>query len=117
MCSTACPRASSACWPTAASNELSIIGYCVGGLLAVLYAALEPEAPLKNLVCMATPVNGDGLDRLKPGWGRTSTKRRLLEDFGNVPGDWMQNALRALRPFGKLAGALSLLNNIDKPER
>jgi tellurite resistance protein TerC len=33
-----------------------------------------------------------------------------------VPGDWVQNALRALRPFGKVAGAAGLLNQIDRPE-
>ena len=42
-------------------RELSMIGYCVGGLLAVLYAALHPKAPLKNLVCMAAPIDSDGL--------------------------------------------------------
>jgi len=33
-----------------------------------------------------------------------------------VPADLVQNALRLLRPFGKLAGAMNLLNNLDKPE-
>lgn len=45
-------------------RELSMIGYCIGGLLAVLYAALHPgvpAGPLKNLVCMAAPINSDGL--------------------------------------------------------
>ena len=97
-------------------KELSIIGYCVGGLLSVLYAALHPEGPLKNLVCMAAPVNGDGLAALKAWMGPDFDEEALIEHYGNVPADWVQNALRALRPFGKLAGAMSLLNNIDKEE-
>ncbi len=97
-------------------TQLSIIGYCVGGLLSALYAALFPAGPLKNLVCMAAPVNGDGLTSLKAFMGDSFDEEALLEDFGNVPADWVQNALRALRPMGKAAGAMSLLNNMDKPD-
>ncbi len=103
-----------------AQAELSIIGYCVGGLLSVLYAALHVGTPqqsaLKNLVCMAAPVNGDGLESLKAWMGPDFDEEALIAQYGNVPGDWVQNALRALRPFGKLAGAMSLLNNVDKDE-
>jgi polyhydroxyalkanoate synthase subunit PhaC len=97
-------------------KELSIIGYCVGGLLSVLYAALHPKAPLKNLVCMAAPVNSDGLEALKTWMGPQFDVESFLAEYGNVPGEWVQNALRALRPFGKLAGAMTLLNNVDKPD-
>lgn len=101
-------------------EDVSIIGYCVGGLLSALYAALYGNAktasPLKNLVCMATPVNGDGLESLKAWMGPDFDEEALLAQFGNVPGDWVQNALRALRPYGKLAGAMSVLNNIDNAD-
>jgi polyhydroxyalkanoate synthase subunit PhaC len=100
-------------------NDVSIIGYCVGGLLSVLYAALHPgspKGPLKNLVCMAAPVNGDGLESLKAWMGPDFDEEALIEHYGNVPADWVQNALRALRPFGKFAGAMNLLNNIDKED-
>ncbi len=101
-------------------KELSIIGYCVGGLLSALYAALhasdKKSAPLKNLVCMAAPVNSDGLVSLKAWMGEGFDEEALIEQYGNVPADWVQNTLRALRPFGKLAGAASLLNNIDRDD-
>ena len=97
-------------------KDVSIIGYCVGGLLSALYAALTPQGPLKNLVCMAAPVNGDGLESLKAWMGKDFDEEALLAHYGNVPGEWVQNALRALRPYGKLAGAMSLLNNMDKIE-
>ena len=97
-------------------KQLSMVGYCVGGLLSVLYAALHPKAPLKNLVCMAAPVNGDGLESLKAWMGPDFDEEALIEHYGNVPADWVQNTLRALRPFGKMAGAMSLLNQIDNDE-
>ncbi len=96
-------------------RELSIIGYCVGGLLSVLWAALA-GAPLKNLVCMATPVNSDGLESLKAWMGEDFDEEALLAQHGNVPAEWVQNALRALRPFGKVSGAMNLLNQADKED-
>ena len=97
-------------------KELSIIGYCVGGLLSVLYAALRPLAPLKNLVCMAAPVNGDGLESLKVWMGPDFDEEALIEHYGNVPAEWVQNTLRALRPLGKMAGAMNLLNQVDNED-
>lgn len=94
-------------------KELSIIGYCVGGLLAVLYASLHPKAPVKNLVLMAAPIDADGLVALKAWMGKHFDEESLLAQYGNVPADWVQNSLRALRPLGKLAGAMSVLNNAD----
>jgi polyhydroxyalkanoate synthase subunit PhaC len=97
-------------------DSLSLIGYCLGGHLSVLYAALHPDAPINAFVAMAAPVDSDGLDSLKAWMGPDFDPDALLADHGNVPADWVQNALRALRPFGKLAGAASLLSNVDNDE-
>jgi polyhydroxyalkanoate synthase len=97
-------------------KELSIIGYCLGGLLSALYASLHPKAPVKNLVLMAAPIDADGLGSLKTWMGRQFDEESLLAQYGNVPADWVQNALRALRPLGRLAGGMNLLNNADRPE-
>ncbi len=97
-------------------KELSIIGYCLGGFLSVLYASLHPKAPIRNFIAMAAPVDSDGLVALKSWMGSDFNEDALLEHYGNVPADWVQNALRALRPFGKMAGAASLLNNVDNDE-
>jgi polyhydroxyalkanoate synthase len=96
--------------------QLSIIGYCLGGLLAVLYSALNPNGPLQNLVCMAAPVNSDGLESLKAWMGPDFRMDELLAQHGNVPADWVQNALRALRPLGKVAGSMNLLNQLHDSE-
>ena len=99
-------------------RQLSIIGYCVGGLLSVLYGALHQggKVPLKNLVCMAAPANSDGLVSLKAWMGEGFDEEALIDHYGNVPADWVQNTMRALRPFGKVAGAANLLNNIDRDD-
>lgn len=112
-------------------QQLSIIGYCLGGLLSVLYAALysarhaphqaalhtaQSKRALKNLVCIAAPVNADGMVSLKAWLGPNFDEEAIIDQFGNVPAEWVQNSLRALRPFGKVSGAMNLLNNMDKPD-
>ncbi|MBL8340882.1 MAG: alpha/beta fold hydrolase [Rubrivivax sp.] len=94
-------------------RELTMLGYCVGGLLAVLYAALHPGAPLRNFVAMATPVDSQGLAALRTWMGEGFDADGLLAQYGNVPGEWVQNSLRALKPLGKLAGAMNFLNNVQ----
>jgi polyhydroxyalkanoate synthase len=90
-------------------------------ILAVLWAAIDAAmrgkvsaGPLKSLVCMATPVNSDGLESLKTWMGPDFDEEALLAEHGNVPAEWVQNALRSLRPFGKVAGAANLLNQADQ---
>lgn len=117
------PRCVARVLEVSGQRELSIIGYCVGGLLSVLYAALEPrpehralKGTLKNLVCMAAPVNSDGLVSLKAWMGPAFDEEALIGHYGNVPADWVQNTLRALRPMGKVAGAMNLLNQADNED-
>lgn len=101
-------------------KQLSMIGYCVGGLLSVLWAAISTSAKtntaLRNLVCLATPVNSNGLESLKAWMGPNFDEEAMLAQHGNVPAQWVQNTLRALRPFGKMAGAMNLLNQSDQEE-
>lgn len=97
--------------------DITLIGYCVGGLLSVLYAALHTDGPLKNLVCFAAPVNSDGLEHLKTWMGEGHfTEDLLIRLYGNIPADVIQDTLRMLRPFGKPAGAMNLLNRADDEE-
>jgi polyhydroxyalkanoate synthase len=90
-------------------------------ILAVLWAAIDAAmrgkvsaGPLKSLVCMATPVNSDGLESLITWMGPDFDEEALFAEHGNVPAEWVQNALRSLRPFGKVAGAANLLNQADQ---
>ena len=39
------------------ADELNLLGYCFGGVLTLLHAAHHPDAPLRSLTTMATPVD------------------------------------------------------------
>ena len=69
------------------SDELTILGYCMGGTMSAMYASLFPEH-LKNLILMAAPVEFPGRDGpLQPVYEREvheprSARRRVRQHPG-----------------------------------
>jgi polyhydroxyalkanoate synthase len=94
-------------------DDVSVVGYCMGGLLAVLYAALNPGGPLKNLVCFTTPVNFQGME-LFSLWTdkRYFDVDRVVDALGNVPPELLVAAFDMLRPASKVAGQVKLWDNM-----
>jgi len=74
------------------SRSATLLGYCLGGLFAVLYAASNPEK-VRNLITLATP-----LDFSKAGplyqWLQGFDVDRFVDTVGNVPGDWIRDQIR-----------------------
>ncbi|MEM7542465.1 MAG: alpha/beta fold hydrolase [Pseudomonadota bacterium] len=95
-------------------QDINIIGYCMGGMLAAMYAALNSEGPINNLVCFTTPVNAEGMALYK-SWieSQAFDIDRLVAELGIIPGDMVNASIQALRPLQKAAGQLNLLNNVE----
>lgn len=91
-------------------RDLSLLGYCLGGMLTTLYAALEPEGPLKNLVLLTTPINGEGMELMRQ-LARGLDADKIVEMFGNVPQSVIQAGFQVQRPLQKAAGSFTLMNN------
>ena len=68
-------------------RTVNLLGYCFGGVLTLLYAAHHPDAPLRSLTVMATPVDFRhwGLLAEIAAGGPASTSTPLLDETGNVP--------------------------------
>lgn len=49
------PRAVRKVLRTSNTDEVSILGYCMGGTMTSIFAALHPELPVRNLVFMTSP--------------------------------------------------------------
>jgi polyhydroxyalkanoate synthase len=93
-------------------KDVSLLGYCLGGTLTMLYAAYAPKGPVKNLLQLATPINGEGMalqHKLLTSQGLDPDL--IVDTFGNVPADMIEGAFQVLRPLQKAAGQLMLLNN------
>jgi polyhydroxyalkanoate synthase len=94
-------------------SDLSIIGYCMGGMLALIYAALFPQGPLKNLVCLTTPVNFEGM-KLMRQWTdkRYFDLDRIVDTLGNVPPELIFASFDMLRPAARIASQIRLWDNM-----
>ena len=98
-------------------DEFSIVGYCMGGQLSVMYAALHPEAPLKNLACFTTPVNTDGMKLMKQWCDRRYFDvDRIVDTLGNVPPEMLFASFDMLRPVSKVIGQIRLWDNMWNDE-
>lgn len=97
--------------------DVTMVGYCMGGLLSVCYAALNPDGPVKNLACFTTPINSDGMT-LHQRWVRSESFDidKLVDELGNIPTELINASMQALRPLQRNAGQLSLLNNVQNDE-
>lgn len=93
----------------AGSKNAHVLGYCMGGLMAAIHAAVHPER-FASLVAVAAPVTFDDPGLLSR-WSRTPTlDLRALTDNGNVPWQLMQSAFHLLRPTLNLAKAVGVLD-------
>ncbi|NJN99246.1 MAG: alpha/beta fold hydrolase [Anaerolineales bacterium] len=54
------PRAVRKMLRVSGAREFSMLGYCIGATLATLYAALYPQAPLRNLILLTAPLDFSG---------------------------------------------------------
>ena len=94
-------------------EDVSLVAYCLGGLLALLYAATHPDGPLKNLACFTTPYNMDGMVLMKK-WcdPRYFDVDRIVDTMGNVPPELLYSSFDMLRPASRYFGQVKLWDNM-----
>jgi polyhydroxyalkanoate synthase len=93
----------------AGEARIGLLGYCLGGTLAAIHAALEPER-VAALVNLAGPI-----DFARAGLLAHLTNRRwfdasALAEAGNIGAEQMQAGFVALRPTAQLAKLVSQLD-------
>lgn len=91
-----------------------LLGYCLGGTLAVIHAAARPER-VASLCAIAAPVQFGGAGLLE-AWTRSPgfDVAALVEGFGNVPWQLMQSAFLMLRPTLQLAKLVSVADRAGR---
>jgi polyhydroxyalkanoate synthase subunit PhaC len=98
-------------------DDVSVLGYCMGGVLSTIYTALHPKGPAKNLVCFTTPINWKEMP-LFQAWSdrRYFDVDHLVDSVGNVPADFILSAFDMLRPAGRIAGQIRVWDNMWNDE-
>lgn len=89
-------------------ERVNLLGICEGGVFATLYAARRPEK-IRNLMVSITPIDFDAdVEDQDPGHGFLNLWIRNLEDrdieklvdsFGNLPGELMGAVFQAMTPI------------------
>ena len=87
--------------------DVSIIGYCMGGVLSLIYTATHPESGPKNLVCLTTPIDWHRMG-LPNVWNdpRFFDVDRVVDTLGVLPSDLVTQMFEMQRPAQRLAGQL-----------
>ncbi len=98
-------------------THVSVVGYCFGGVLSLLWASLHGGENLRNLVTFTTPVNFEGMP-LFQAWSdrRFFNVDRLVDTLGNCPVELLYTAFDMLRPGGRVAGNIRLWDNMWNDE-
>ncbi len=102
------------------SKQFNMLGWCLGALISTLYAALRPNDGLKDLILLTAPL--DFSDKGAGGFARWSSSKefdpdRIVDAFGNVPGEMIDYGAKALKPVENFIGTyLNLWDRIDDPK-
>ncbi|MCG8450655.1 MAG: alpha/beta fold hydrolase [Pirellulales bacterium] len=103
------------------SSELSMLGWCLGALIATIYSALRPDDGLRNLILLTAPL--DFSNKTSSGFSRWTSHPSfkadsIVEAFGNVPGEMIDSGAKMLKPVENFFGAYTMLwDNIENPSR
>jgi polyhydroxyalkanoate synthase subunit PhaC len=110
------PRAIDAVLRETGASEITMIGYCLGGVLAFLYANGH-DAPVRNLVLLATPVDFTEMGPMVAALveGRLDPQE-LVDATGNVPADVLYSGFYMMAPTTVVAQNAALLENLWNDE-
>jgi polyhydroxyalkanoate synthase len=88
-------------------TDVTVIGYCFGGVLSLLYGSIFADGPMKNLICFTTPIDFREMKLFQ----NFSDRRyfdvdRLVDSIGNVPPE-MILSVQMLRPASRAVARCS----------
>lgn len=96
-------------------DEVSILGYCMGGTLTSIFAALYPELPIRNLIFMTSPFDfknsgsyGEMLDE------RYFDIDKVVETLGVIPPEMIDFGNKMIKPMANFYGPYVSL--VDRAE-
>jgi polyhydroxyalkanoate synthase len=94
-------------------QDVTLIGYCAGGMLSAIYQALHPDGPVKNLVCFTTPVDFSKMEVFRSlADARHFDVDRFVDKVGTAPAASAVAGFDSLRPASRIAGQIRLWDNL-----
>lgn len=81
-------------------SKINILGYCMGGTLTAMYAALHPEN-VRSLALMAAPLVATPTGSLLNAWAQSKDfdAWKIARTYGLIPADFFNTAFGLLDPW------------------
>jgi len=79
-------------------EKVSLMGVCQGGTFSAIYSALHPEK-VQNLITLVAPFDFSTNDGLLFNWSKTMDVDALVDAYGVVPGNILNDGFLMLMPF------------------
>ncbi|MGH8460918.1 MAG: alpha/beta fold hydrolase [Stenotrophobium sp.] len=107
-----------------AQKEVSLLGYCMGGLFCLIYAAWAQDPNLKNIVTIASPIDAHQAGIAGKLWTVMRTPVKLVRKYTgfrihnidpgkmNVPGWLASLTFKMTAPMSAVTGYIDLLMNL-----
>jgi len=98
-------------------TDVSVIGYCFGGVLSLLYGSIFADGAMKNLICFTTPIDFHEM-KLFHNFAdrRYFDVDRLVDSVGNLPPEMILSSFDMLRPASRVTSQVQLWENIWNDE-
>ncbi|MBI3510033.1 MAG: class III poly(R)-hydroxyalkanoic acid synthase subunit PhaC [Bacteroidetes bacterium] len=97
-------------------EKVNLMGICQGGTLSLIYTSLHTEK-IKNLVTLVTPVDFSTNEGLLFRWSKNINFDRLVDSYGTVPGEFLNNGFSMLKPMmrvNKYMGMVDIMEDKNK---
>ena len=99
-------------------EAVNLLGYCMGGTMAAMYAALHPEK-VRNLALMAASLHFEDTGGLLERWGDESyfSPAAIAETYGTIPAGFFDAGFALMDPVENTVSKYARLSdNLDDEE-
>ena len=99
------PRAIKKVLRTTGADDITLFGYCMGGTMTAISAALHPSLPIRNIIFLTSP-----FDFSKAGLFNNFLDERhfnldlMVDTFGNIPPEAIDLGNKLLKPLVNYVG-------------
>jgi polyhydroxyalkanoate synthase len=107
------PLALEAARAASGADDVTLAGYCLGGILALLYVAGRPDHGVRNLITVATPVDMSAMGAMVAliREGRLDAED-LIDETGNVAPSTLLGGFRMLVPTDRVMQYVNLWQHL-----
>lgn len=112
------PRAIKKVLRTSEADEISLLGYCIGGTLTAISTALHPNLPIRNIIFLTSPFDFEDAG-LFTKWvdERYFKLDQMVDTLNNIPAETIDLGNKLLKPIANYYGPyVSLADRIENED-